>query len=126
MCLAMQVETRSIVAMSVGSRSKRNLSIVVRTVLNSEPTRVMTDGLEIYKSLIPAVLHIVKGHCCNHIERLPLCGFNLSLRTSLKRLSRRTICYSRSRLMLLYCVRLACSFLLYPNRFRDSGRVKCW
>jgi insertion element IS1 protein InsB len=104
-CLAMQVETRSIVAISIGHRSKRKLSQVVQTVLHAQPQRILTDGLVIYRNLIPSAIHIVKGHCTNHIER-----FNLSLRTSLKRLSRKTICYSRSLLLLACCVRIFCAY----------------
>ncbi len=100
-CLAQQVETRIIVAMSIGSRSKRNLSCVVQTVLNAKPMSVMTDGLDIYRKLIPKGINITKGHCTNHIER-----FNLTLRNALKRLSRRTLCFSRSPSLLIAHVSL--------------------
>lgn len=104
-CIAMQVDTRAVVALSIGKRTKKMMDAVVQTVQNAKPLRVMTDGLDIYSKLIPKRIHITKGHCTNHIER-----FNLSLRTALKRLSRKTICYSRSLLMLACCVRIFCAY----------------
>jgi insertion element IS1 protein InsB len=79
----------------VGRRNKSNLMKVVSTLLLSHPKMIITDKLIIYKTLIPIEIHPTKNRGINHIERK-----NLTLRTHLKRLNRRTICYSKSILML--------------------------
>jgi len=50
-----------------------------------------TDKLHTYKNLIPKNLHNTKKRNTTSIERN-----NLTLRTHLKRLSRKTICYSKN------------------------------
>ncbi|MFD1553729.1 IS1 family transposase [Putridiphycobacter roseus] len=60
------------------------------TVLLSKPKEVFTEKFKNYKSLIPESIHTTRRRCNNHIERM-----NLNLRTHLKRLNRRTICYSK-------------------------------
>jgi insertion element IS1 protein InsB len=94
-------ETRQVVDFTVGKRSKRVLSSVVSTLLLSGVKNIKTDKLNIYRSLIPVDKHIANAYNINHIERN-----NLNLRTHLKRLSRRTICFSRSREMLEACLRI--------------------
>ena len=59
-------------------------------VLSLEPTRIYTDRLNVYPSLIPKEIHSVFNYCTNIIERK-----NLTLRTHIKRLSRRIICFTR-------------------------------
>lgn len=56
---------------------------------------VYTDKLKSYQSLIPSAIHKVIRFGTNHIERT-----NLTLRTHLKRLNRKTICFSKSEVML--------------------------
>ncbi|MBN9294195.1 MAG: transposase, partial [Flavobacteriia bacterium] len=46
-------------------------------------------------------IHKIHRRCTNHIERQ-----NLNLRTHLKRLNRKTICYSKSLMMLLAVVKI--------------------
>ena len=94
-------ETRQVIDFTVGKRSKRTLRKVVETVLISGAKRIRTDNLNIYQSLIPSAKHIHGAYVINHIERN-----NLNLRTHLKRLSRRTICFSRSMMMLSACLRI--------------------
>ncbi|MBL7706316.1 MAG: hypothetical protein JNM21_12295 [Taibaiella sp.] len=64
-----------------------------------EAAKVFTDKLPNYKYLLPSTIHSTKYSGTNHIERK-----NLTLRTHLKRLSRRTICFSRSIAMLHGCL----------------------
>lgn len=94
-------ETRKVIDYTVGKRSKRTLRSVVNTLLISGVRNIRTDNLNIYQSLIPANRHIRGSYVINHIERN-----NLNLRTHLKRLSRRTICFSRSLAMLSACLRI--------------------
>jgi insertion element IS1 protein InsB len=75
--------------------------MVVNTALHSGVMKIKTDKLNIYQSLIPPQLHISNAYNINRIERN-----NLNLRTHLKRLSRRTICYSKSPAMLSACLKI--------------------
>ena len=94
---------RRVVAMRIGSRSKRHLGPLIDTLLLSEARSIRTDGLDIYRSLIPHRIHRALRFGTNGIERM-----NLTLRTRLKRLARRTISYSKSTAMLHACVAIAC------------------
>jgi insertion element IS1 protein InsB len=94
-------ETRQVVDFVIGRRSKRTLRMIVNTLLLSGVKTIKTDKLNIYQSLIPRSRHISAAYNINHIERN-----NLNLRTHLKRLSRRTICFSRSLPMLEACLKI--------------------
>ncbi|MBX2972336.1 MAG: hypothetical protein KF797_04480 [Flavobacteriales bacterium] len=72
-------------------------------VVGAKAKRITTDGLDLYGCLIPPGIHRVKGFGINRIERR-----NLTLRTQLKRLARRTLCYTKSVAMLYACVAIAC------------------
>lgn len=67
------------------------MSVVTETLHLAEAKRIYTDKLRNYKSLINKSIHRTTLHGTNHIER-----HNLTLRTHLKRLSHKTICFSRS------------------------------
>ncbi|WP_376717546.1 IS1 family transposase [Mucilaginibacter terrae] len=60
-----------------------------------------TDRLNIYSSVIPAAMDRVARYGTNKIERT-----NLNLRIRLKRLNRKTICYSKSMAMLEACLNI--------------------
>jgi len=94
-------DTREIIDYIVGKRSKAVLRTVVNTALMSGVQRIRTDMLNIYRSLIPKNLHESNAYNINHIERN-----NLNLRTHLKRLSRRIICFSKSIIMLEACLKI--------------------
>lgn len=96
---AINRETRGVVGFVIGKRTKENLKIVTNKVLTLQPRSIYTDGLNIYKSLIGKDIHRVQVFKINRIERK-----NLTLRTHLKRLNRRTICFSRSIVMLRACL----------------------
>lgn len=93
--MAVSRTTRQIVDMQVGYRTKRTLKIVTDKLLLLEPRSVYTDGLKEYRYLMPSHIHRVKAYGTNHIER-----FNLTLRTHLARLTRRSICFSKSKIVL--------------------------
>lgn len=92
---AMNENTKTIVDYNIGSRNTQTLKRVTDTLLLSEAKTIKTDGLHLYKTLIPKKLHQVKQHGINHIERM-----NLTLRTKLKRLTRKTICFSKNKMMI--------------------------
>lgn len=87
---AISKTTRLPVALKVGRRTKENLREVVYKLLLLNPQRIYTDGLPMYKDLIPKTIHKSGKRKINHIERS-----NLTTREHIKRLSRLTICYSK-------------------------------
>ncbi len=93
--------TGRVIDFKVGQRTKENLSKVIDSVLFRSPHKIYSDGLIVYRSIIPAAIHRYSKHCINHIERK-----NLTLRTHLKRLNRKTICFSKNLLMLNACLKI--------------------
>ena len=98
---AINRRTKQIVAFSVGRRTKYNLYKVIKSVLELKPKHIYTDRLNLYKSLIVPGIHKIYPKCTNHIERK-----NLTLRVRMKRLGRRTLCFTRSMKMLYNTVYL--------------------
>ena len=88
---AINKETKSIAGFHIGKRTNRTLNSVIKTLLNSKPEKIHTDKLRNYQYLIPKEIHSTKRFKTNSIERM-----NLSIRTHLKRLNRKTICFSKS------------------------------
>jgi insertion element IS1 protein InsB len=102
-CIAYSLnpQTGEVTDFVVGRRNKTNLTKIISTLLLTDAKQVATDKLNIYKELIPKEIHSTKNRGINHIERR-----NLTLRTHLKRLNRRTICYSKSIAMLYAVVKI--------------------
>jgi insertion element IS1 protein InsB len=98
---AINRSTKQVVTLVTGKRTKANIKLVADKILSLQPKRIYTDGLNIYPALIEKQLHRVFEYCTNKIERM-----NLTLRTHLKRLSRSTICFSKSEAMLAASTRL--------------------
>ena len=98
---ALNRATGEVMDFIVGKRNKRTLRMLVNTLLLSGAKKISTDRLNIYRALIPGAVHDDKRYGTNRIERK-----NLSIRTHIKRLSRRTICFSRSRVMLESCLKI--------------------
>ncbi|MEQ9263102.1 MAG: IS1 family transposase [Owenweeksia sp.] len=98
---AIRKDTREVVDFRVGRRNNRTLGKVIDTLTLSSATKIYTDKLNIYQNLIAKAIHKVKNRGINYIERK-----NLTLRTHLKRLNRKTICYSKSIAMLTACLKI--------------------
>ncbi len=94
-------ENRQVVDFRVGARSNTTLQPVVQTLVLSGAKKIFTDGLRNYQQLIDSEIHSVKRFGTNRIERM-----NLTLRTHIKRLNRRTICFSKSWSMLNACLKI--------------------
>jgi insertion element IS1 protein InsB len=92
---ALERESKKVVSLNVGRRTNATLNVVLTTLKMSNPLTIYTDKLKHYQYLIEKSIHTTKRFGTNHIERK-----NLSLRTHLKRLNRRTICFSKSKLVL--------------------------
>jgi len=98
---ALERETGKVVSFNVGSRTNKTLNVVLTTLKLSKPKAIYTDKLKHYKYLIDPKIHKTKQFGTNHIERK-----NLSMRTHLKRLNRRTICFSKSKLVLISIIKI--------------------
>lgn len=92
---------KNVISFAVGSRTKKTLNQVINTVVLSNPKRIYTDGLIHYKFLIHNTIHEVTRFGTNRIERK-----NLSLRTQLKHLNRRSICFFKSLIVLSAVLRI--------------------
>ncbi|WP_430408590.1 IS1 family transposase [Kordia sp.] len=92
---AIERKTKDVIGFVIGNRNTENLKFVIDKVLLLQPNRIYTDRLNIYSSLIPKEIHKRFQYCTNKIERM-----NLTLRTHIKRLIRRTICFSKSKIYL--------------------------
>ena len=98
---AIQKDTKTVVGFRIGKRTNKTLRPLTQTLILSQAIKIYTDKLMNYRSLIPQEIHSVKQYSINHIERM-----NLTLRTHLKRLNRRTICYSKNLMMLSACLKI--------------------
>ena len=98
---ALDRETKQVVSFNVGRRTNKTLKRVIQSLEFSNAYKIYTDKLKNYRYLITKKLHNTKVHCTNHIER-----HNLSIRTHLKRLNRKTICFSRSLVVLMAVLRI--------------------
>jgi insertion element IS1 protein InsB len=98
---AIRRDTREVVDLKVGKRNKKTLCRITDTLLLSEAIKIYTDRLNLYEYLIPQDLHTRSKYKINYIERK-----NLSVRTHLKRLARKTICFSKSIVMLEACLKI--------------------
>jgi insertion element IS1 protein InsB len=98
---ALNKVTKRIITFVIGRRTKENLQKITDVLLGLNPKRIFTDKLLIYPLLLPKNLHRFKKRMTNHIERK-----NLHLRQQIRRLQRKTICFSKSENMLCSVVAL--------------------
>ena len=88
-------KSKQVVSYNIGPRTNATLNVVLETLRLSDAKWVYTDRLRNYRSLIETKIHRTSLYGTNHIER-----HNLTIRTHLKRLARKTICFSRSAVIL--------------------------
>lgn len=98
---ALEQMTKRVVSFNIGRRTNKTLKNVIISLELSNAKKIITDKLPNYKYLIPQEIHSTKFRGINHIERN-----NLSIRTHLKRLNRRTICFSKSMIVLNAVLRI--------------------
>src|SRR5690606_1490058 len=91
-------ESRKVVSFYIGARTNKTVNVVLKTLHFAKAKHIFTDKLKHYKYLIKKTVHKITPFGTNHIERN-----NLTLRTHLKRLNRRTICFSKN-LLVLVCI----------------------
>jgi insertion element IS1 protein InsB len=87
-------QTKQIVGYILGRRTDQSCQLLLETLAACRITRFYTDDWESYQKLIPSYRHWIGKAGTQRIERQ-----NLNFRTHLKRLQRRTICFSKSREM---------------------------
>ncbi len=87
---AIERESKKVIGFFIGGRSKESIKPLINKVLLLCPDRIYTDKLNIYPGLIPKHIHRTFQYCTNKIERN-----NLTLRTHIKRLTRKTLCFSK-------------------------------
>ena len=83
--------TKKIINFVVGRRTKQNISIITKSILQLNPKMIFTDKLSVYKVFIPYKQHNTRKKNTTVIEKN-----NLTLRIHLKRLNRKTICFSKT------------------------------
>jgi insertion element IS1 protein InsB len=89
--LAFDRVRRAVVAFVNERRTDAACQKLLQQLAGCQVSRYYTDDWQSYKKLLPAKQHQVGKEQTRHIER-----HNLNFRTHLKRLQRRTICYSKS------------------------------
>lgn len=102
---AINKKTRNVIDVVIGNRNKENLGKIINSLKALNPKKICTDRLNSYPNLIKPIGHEIKPHSTNRIERA-----NLTLRTHIKRLTRKTICYSKSLEMLRACILIYLDF----------------
>ena len=115
-------EPRKVVTFNVSRRTNRTLSVVLQSLFLSKAKMIYTDKLKNYRYLISRKIHRTVFRSANHIER-----HNLTLRIHLKRLNRKTICYSRSLSVLTAIIRIYLWLWLYSlNHHTTSTTFEPW
>jgi insertion element IS1 protein InsB len=98
---AMDKRTGEIVAVTTGRRNQKTIREVTDQLCTLKPKRIITDGWNGYASLIPETIHKITEFGINRLERL-----HLNLRQRLKRLSRKTMSWSKTERMFAVSIRL--------------------
>jgi insertion element IS1 protein InsB len=87
-------DSRQIICSQAGRRTDNNCEKLLKKLAGCEVLAYFTDEWESYKKFIPETQHWISKKLTQGIERQ-----NLNFRTHLKRLQRRTICFSKSEMM---------------------------
>jgi IS1 family transposase len=88
---AFSPKTKEIIGYVLGRRTDESLERLLARLAPCRITRFYSDDWESYQKLIPSYRHWIGKMGTQRIERQ-----NLNFRTHLKRLQRRTICFSKS------------------------------
>jgi len=84
-------DLKTVVAYAFGSRTDNTLKTLLDKIKGFSFRLFCTDDWGAYERLLPADKHLISKSFTQSIERQ-----NLNFRTRLKRLQRRTICFSKS------------------------------
>lgn len=111
-------ETGAILCHYNGRRTDESCKQLIDMILNNFPVKhIYTDNWQSYSKYIPEEMHKVGKSDTWKIERL-----NLNFRTHLKRLSRKTICFSKSTLVHDNVIGMYINrFYQKNNTYKDTG-----
>jgi len=84
-------QRKRVTAFVNGRRTDHNCAALLKKLADSRVQRFHTDKWESYLKLLPGENHLIGKEGTRNIER-----HNLNFRTHVKRLQRRTICFSKS------------------------------
>jgi insertion element IS1 protein InsB len=90
-CYAFDRKRKRVTAFVNGRRTDDNCAALLKKLISSRVNRFHTDKWESYLKPLPEQKHLVGKEGTRNIER-----HNLNFRTHIKRLQRRTICFSKS------------------------------
>jgi insertion element IS1 protein InsB len=91
LCYAFEPRSQQVVAWTIGERTDQTCRRLLKQLKRCQVLRFCTDEWKSYRKLIPETNHWRGKQWRQRIERQ-----NLNFRTHLKRLHRRTICFSKS------------------------------
>lgn len=103
-------QRKRVTAVVNGKRTDQSCNLLLKKLDGSSIKRFYTDRWESYLKLLPTACHIIGKEGTRNIER-----HNLNFRTHIKRLQRRTICFSKSPDMHDAVIRLYISYS-YPSQ----------
>jgi IS1 family transposase/transposase-like protein len=83
-------ETKQILAFHIGKRNDKSCKALMKKLSHLPIETYCTDSWKSYKKYIPEEKHIISKRKTTHIERR-----NRDFRTHLKRLTRKTVCFSK-------------------------------
>ena len=110
--LAINHYTSELLAYTLGPRTDTSLIQLKRLLAPFNITTYFTDGLGAYQRALPPEQHVIGKRNTQKIERL-----FLTFRTRIKRLARKTICFSKSQYMHDTVIGL------FINRFQFNRKV---
>jgi IS1 family transposase/transposase-like protein len=84
-------QRKQVTAFVNGKRTDHNCAALLKKLANSRVKRFHTDKWKSYMKLLPKKKHVIGKEGTSNIER-----HDLNFRTHVKRLQRRTICFSKS------------------------------
>lgn len=87
--------TKEIAGFYLGKRTSKTLTQIIKTLINLKAEKIFTDKLKHYQYLIPKEIYSMVRFETNGVEL-----FNLNIRTRMKRLNRKTICFTKSKVIL--------------------------
>jgi IS1 family transposase/transposase-like protein len=112
---AFSPKTKQIIGYVLGRRTDESLARLLCKLAQCRITRFYTDDWESYQKLIPSYRHWIGKMGTQRIERQ-----NLNFRTHLKRLQRRTICFSKSEEMHQAVIKLYINYSNARSLFSES------
>lgn len=98
---ALDRKSKKVVSYNVVARTNSTLNVVLNLLSLLIVKKIYMNWLKNYKYLNPKFIHSTTLYGTNHIERN-----NLTRRAHLKRLTRKTICFSRSLTILFAILRI--------------------